>query len=345
MRSLFETLTGLFLLDPWMLLWALLVPAALLSRWYRGSPAVRFAPGEFLLRVTGQFSETGIDRGVPSPWRVRLLPLPRLLQVLGLLLLVLALARPARLEPLPLKTEGIDILLCLDVSSSMSADDMDFRRTRLEVAADAAERFIDGRPDDRIGLVSFARYPDLLCPPTLDHAALVEILRDVTMVESDGPEDATGIGAAVARAAQILAAGPAESRVVILLTDGEENVASAEAPEEIAPLHAAQLCQDLRVRVYTIVAGVGRADRQGGFVPLDTRQVQQLAERTGARFYQAANAGAVTSVYADIDLLEKVEIEEPRFRVEERFLPFLLAAVALLLAGRGLQSSLFEVLP
>ena len=112
-------------------------------------------------------------------------------------------------------------------------------------------------PDDRIGLVCFARYPDLKCPLTLDHRALGEILDEVTTVESDGPEDATGIGTAVARAAQVLQRGIGESRVVILLTDGEENVATTRTPDEIAPLYAAQLCVELGVKVYAIAAGSG----------------------------------------------------------------------------------------
>ncbi|MHC4732803.1 MAG: VWA domain-containing protein [Planctomycetota bacterium] len=191
--------------DPWWLLLALLVPLALWLRWRRGGPTVLFAPGAFLARL-------------PGAWRVRLLPLPWLLLVAGLSLTVVALARPVRRVPVPHKSEGIDIMLCLDTSSSMTANDMDPQRTRLDVAKDAAARFIAGRPNDRIGLICFARFPDLRCPPTPDHGALRELLAAVTPVASDGPEDATGIGTAVARAAQVLSGGPAKSRVVILLT-------------------------------------------------------------------------------------------------------------------------------
>jgi Ca-activated chloride channel homolog len=322
-------MSGVDLHDPWLLLLALLVPAALLWRRLRGAPSVTFAPG---------------PEGLPRTWRTLLLPIPRLLQIAGLLLIVVALARPVERTRLALTTEGIDILLCLDTSSSMTANDMDSRRTRLEVAKDAAARFISGRPDDRIGLVVFARYPDLRCPPTLDHDALGQVLADVTTVDADGPEDATGIGAAVARAADVLNGSESGSKVVILLTDGEENVATRQHPNEIAPVHAAQLCERLGVRVYTVAAGVGEAGAVGR-APVDTGPVERLSARTGGRFFAARDAEAVRSVYAAIDTLERVELDEPRFRTEERFVPVLSAALLLLLASRLLASTVFLVLP
>ncbi|MHC4548756.1 MAG: VWA domain-containing protein [Planctomycetota bacterium] len=317
---------------PWLLLLALLVLLALWVRRRRGAASVLFAPGALLT-------------GLPRSWRVRLLPVPRTLQVLGLLLTVVALARPVERVPLPHRTEGIDIVLCLDTSSSMTAHDLDPQRTRLDVAKEAAARFLAGRPDDRIGLVCFARFPDVRCPPTRDHRALGRILADVTPVASDGPEDATGIGTAVARAAQVLRGGGAKSKVVILLTDGEENVATVRKPEEIAPLHAGQLCRELGVRVYAIAAGLGSRNPSGEWVAVDTRQIRRLAERTDGTFFTARDAGAVSGVYGAIDALEKVAFKEARFQIEERFLPVLLVAVALLLASRLLQATVLAVLP
>ena len=342
MSALLESLTGLAFLDPWMLLLVLLLPLSLWLRRMKGAPAVRFGPGAFL--QSGNPLSAG-HLELPGSWRVRLLPLPRVLRILGLLLVVLALARPVHREALPFETEGIDILLCLDVSSSMTANDMDQRRTRLDVAKDAAAQFITGRSSDRIGLICFAGFPDLYCPPTLDHDALKAILSEVATVISDSPEDATGIGTAVARAAQVLSHSEAKSRVAILLTDGAENVATARTPDEIAPVHAAQLCEELDVRVYTIVAGIGNPDTSGTWIELDTSQVEHLAQKTGGRFFEARDAGAVAGVYAYIDALEKVELEEPRFKVDERFLPFLIAALVLLLSSRGLESTVLEVLP
>lgn len=321
----------MILLDPWMLLLALLIPVALWFRRQRGSPAVHFAPGEFL--------------DVPRTWRVKLMRLPQWLGVLALLLVVVALARPVHRDPLPYETEGIDILLCLDTSSSMTSNDMDRHRTRLDVAKDAAARFISGRGSDRIGLICFARYPDVRCPLTLDHEALKALLSGVGAQISDNPEDATGIGTAVARAAQVLSGSDAESRVVILFTDGEENVATEQTPDEIAPLHAAQLCEELGVRVYTIVAGIGSPDQSGGWAALDTSQVETVAERTGGRFFEARDAGAVTGVYAAIDELERVVLDEPSYRIEERFIAFLAAAFVLLFTSGLLKATVLEVLP
>jgi Ca-activated chloride channel family protein len=320
------------LLHPWLLLLALLVPAALWWRRRRGAPAVPFAPGP-------------LARDLPRTWRVRLLPAPRVLETAGLLLVVAALARPVHRVAVPHLTEGLDLVLCLDTSSSMAATDMDPQRTRLDVAKAAAARFIAERPHDRIGLVCFARYPDLRCPPTLDHDALRQILDAVEIVDSDGPEDATGIGTAVARAAQVLGGEGTGSRVVILLTDGEENIATKRRTDEIAPLHAGQLCRELGVRAYAISAGLGTRNEKGEWVEIDTTQVESLAKRTGGRFFAARDAGAVASVYGEIDALEKIEFAEPRYRLEEGFWPLLATALALLVIGRLLHATLLEVSP
>ncbi len=337
MNAIFESVTGLSFADPWLLALALLVPAALWIRWRRGEASVLFAPAEFVRTIDGT--------DLPRTWRVRLAWLPRALEVVALLVAVVALARPVRRDPLPPRTEGIDILICLDTSSSMTATDMDLRRTRLDVAKDAAARFVAGRRDDRIGLLGFARYPDVRCPLTLDHHALAQILGAVSPVAGDGPEDATGIGTAVARAAQVLRGGAAKSKVVIVFTDGEENVATAQKPDEIAPIHAAQLCKEMGVRVYAVAAGLGARNRAGEWMDLDTRQVRRLADATGGRFFEARDAGAVSAVYAEIDALEKSSLPEPRWRVEDRFLAFLVAAVALWLTGRVLERTALGVLP
>jgi len=317
------------LLHPWFLLLAALIPLAV---WRRGRPVVLFASAAFA-------------RGIPRSWRQRAVALPRLLQIGGLVLLLFALARPVERVPLPHATKGIDIVLCLDTSSSMTANDLDAQRSRLDVAKAAAKRFIAGRPHDRIGLVGFARYPDLRCPPTLDHAALARIVDAVAMVRSDGPEDATGIGTAIARAAQVLRASDADSKVVILLTDGDENVATEDKPDEIAPVHAGQLCRELGIRVYAIAAGLGRSRRDGSWIDLDTTQMRGLAEQTGGKFFTARDANAVGGVYTEIDALEKVAFAQPRYEIVERFLPILMAALALLVAGYLVESTLLGVYP
>jgi len=344
MNHSLATMTGLMLLDPWMLVFVGLLPLALLLRRVKGAPVVSFAPSPFLVGGTGAEAPAG-GSPLPLSWRVRLLWLPAALQLLALGLVAVALARPVARRELPLVAKGIDIFLCLDVSSSMAHKDMDPQRTRLDIAKEAAARFVAGRPEDRVGLIRFARYPDVLCPLTLDHEALTEFIAGLERVEADGPEDMTGIGTAVARAAEVIDSSESKSKVVILLTDGEENVARADTPDEIGPARAAALCEQLGVRVYTIAAGIGKRNRDGRWVPIDTSGVRRLAERTGGAFYEARDAGAVANVYRKINGLEKVEFEKPRYELEDRFLPFVFAAFALLLVARLLGSTVFEVLP
>jgi Ca-activated chloride channel family protein len=330
--------TGLALDAPWALA---LVPVVLvLALLGARAAALRFAPSEFLHRDGG-----GHPRSLPRSLRQRIAWLPRALHVLALLALVLALARPLARERLPLTRRGIDILLCLDVSSSMRADDLQPGRTRLDVTKAAALAFLERRPDDRIGLVTFARYPDVVCPPTLDHGALAALLNGVAQVDEDSDEDATGIGMALARAAQALRHGGSASKVVVLLTDGEENVARADAPEEIAPLEAARLCEELGVRVYTIAAGIGRRTADGRQVELDPRPVQQVASLTGGAFFAARDASAVQRVYEVIDELERSAFDAPRFHDVDRFAPFLLLALVLLVAARASRVLMGEALP
>ena len=227
-------------------------------------------------------------------------------------------------------------MLCIDVSSSMRQRDMDPTRTRLDVARDAALAFVARRPDDRIGLVAFARHPDVRCPPTLDHAALSELLKRIEPVEADGPEDATGLGVAVARAARMLESSRSSARVALLLTDGEENVALGQSEDEIAPFAAAQLCASRGVRVDAIVVG-------GATV--DTAPLRRVTERSRGRFFAAQDAGAVEAVLASIDRLERSPLEEPRFRMRDAAEAWLAAALALFCGGRFLRATAWRVAP
>lgn len=341
---------GLSLASPWLLALALLPLAALALR--RAAPALLYAPSVLL---------EGAGPALPSTARTRLTWLPGALTALGLLLVVLALARPQARLAAPPTARGIDVLLCLDRSSSMAAQDLAPGRTRLQVAQAEALRFVDGRPHDRVGLLGFARYPDLLCPPTLDHAALAALLSPLAPVLSDSAEDATGIGTAVARAAEVLdaaeaAAGrPVPSRVVLLLTDGEENVAQPGASGEITPLHAAQLCARLGVRVYVVLAGAGRPPDPGTQAPespapdaraLEARAaLEALAQRTGGLLLSARDEQGLRDAYAEVDALETTVFDAGRTQREERFLPFLLAGIALLLAARLLAAGPLRVAP
>ena len=271
--------------------------------------------------------------------------LPSFVQGAGLVLIVIALARPASRERIAQATSGIDIVLCVDLSSSMTANDLDPKLNRLEVAKAAASTFISGRTADRLGLVGFARYPDLLCPLTRDRQALTSLLGDAKLVAADGPEDATGIGTAVGRAAALLARNGAKSKVVILLTDGEENVATSETPDEIGPRKAATLCKELGVRVYTIIAGTGSRGQGGEWRKLDPTEMQALAEVTGGHCFAAASAESVAGVYARIHELEKAQTPDPRDRFEDRFEWFVLLGLALCALARLLRTTVLAVAP
>jgi len=326
---------GLSLRDPAWLALAALAPLFWLWR-ARQRPRVPFAAAALL-------DDAGAG-GLPRTWRQRWCRLPLLLEALVLACAAAALARPVERLPLPPEREGIDVLLCVDASSSMAADDLGGGRSRHDLAAAAAAEFVRRRRDDRVGCVRFARYADLVCPPTLDHEAAALLLQQIRLVAADSPEDATAIGAAVALAATVLARSPARGKVVVVLTDGEENVATQQTPQEIAPLHAAQLCARLGVRVHSVVVGQGTR-KDGRFVPLDTTAVRQLAATTGGRFFAARDGTALQQVYREIDALEKVAFAEPRVLVVEWFalpaaLAVLLAALAHWCRGRWL-----EVLP
>ena len=273
---------------------------------------------------------------LPRSWRARFAWLPFALELTALLLGTVALARPVRTVPLPPQREGRDVLLCVDRSSSMAATDLAPDRTRLAVAIDAARTFVDARASDRTGFVEFARFADLRCPPTLDHAAVRELLATITMVDKDGPEDATGIGGAIAAAAEVLQRSTAKSKVIVLVTDGEENVATAASPDEIPPLHAAQLCREIGIRVHTIVVGLGNRKPDGRVVPLDPTAVQQLAATTRGRFFAARDAGGLRSVMAEIDALEATAFAEPRVLWREGFGVAMAAAIAALVLAQVL---------
>lgn len=278
---------------------------------------------------------------LPATWRQRLAIGPELLQVTALLALIAALARPVLVESEAPDRLGRDVLLCFDRSSSMAALDLDPQATRLTIGKQLAGEFLVRRTDDRLGMVTFARYADLVCPPTADHRAVTELLASVQLVDAEGPEDATAIGAAVGMAANLLQRSDATGKVIIVLTDGEENVATAGAPDQIAPLHAGQWCRDHDIRVHAIALGRGEQQADGTWRALDTTAIQQLAKISGGRFFPAADAGALRSVYAEIDRLEAVQFAEPGVRVIEWYaVPLLVGLFLVGLAHLWRHSSL-----
>lgn len=322
--------------------WLWLLPLLLVAAWARARalPRAGFAPAPLLAPRTD-----GHTQALPRTWRLRLWRLPACCEWLAVACVLLAMARPTERVPAPPAPPGRDLLLCLDVSSSMAATDLQPNRTRLQVGRELAADFVRAREHDRIGLVVFARYADLRCPLTRDHAAVQELLSGLSMVDKEGPEDATAIGAAVGRAAAVLRRSPAKTKVVVVVTDGEENVATALTPDEIAPLHAAQLCADAGIRVHAVVVGAGNQKPDGRFVALDTTAVQKLAATTGGRFFAAADGKALAAVYAAIDALEATPLQPPGVFEHERFTPALVLALGLFCLGRLLAATWLWRLP
>jgi len=335
--QLASALGTLQLASPWWLAALAVLPLGQLLRRRRRCDALRFGPAALYANAA--------QPSPPAPsLAVRLLGLPTLLRAAALACAILALARPVQLEPLPLEKQGIDILLCIDRSSSMLAEDLGPGETRMQLARAAAARFVEGRESDRIGLIGFARFPDLVCPPTLQHATLLELCAQLESVESDGPEDRTGVGLAVARAAQVFEHSDASSRVVVLLTDGEENVAQEGGANSISPAQAGALCARAGVRVYTIAVGQGRRTSAGAWVAPDTRAVSALARDTGGAFFEARDADSLRAVWARIDALETSPFHERRYTRLERFMPLLLAALALLGLAYLAEATVLECL-
>ncbi len=281
---------------------------------------------------------------IPVGPRAKLAGLPVFLELLGLAFLVLALARPQRIrERVDIESRGVDIVLCLDISSSMSLplDDPDARKpaSRLDAIKKVAIRFVRGRKGDRVGVVTFARYPRVLCPPTLDLDAVESFLKTIRVVQVR-EEDGTAIGAGLAKAVALLSKSKARSKVVILLTDGQENV------HRIEPVDAASAAKQFKIRVHTVAAGrytyfqgpFGRLYKQE--VPLDTSDLEEIARKTGGRFFRARDRKALEKVWSDIDKMEKTELKGRRW-VDARDVGAPLLAWGVCLVFLGLLSGLF----
>lgn len=315
------------LLDPWFLLAFPVALLAALWRWRRPRAAL----------PTG---DATLFDGLPRTLRQRFAWLPQFGKLLAAACLALALARPVEREVVPLQEQGIDIVLVIDTSSSMNLEDMDEKVSvrRIEAARLRAAEFAAARMHDRVGLVTFARFAELRCPPTLDEQALAAFLAVVDTVKENSELDATAIGTALAKAVAVLEKSKAKSKVVVLLTDGQNNV------QDILPGDAAKLAKDAGIRVHAIGLGHGQATIFG-FQPLDFTELRKVAETTGGQFFQPKTDQDLAEVYARIDELEKSEIEDPRFRMVDRFTVPLAAGLAALLAALLVEVLWFRRLP
>jgi Ca-activated chloride channel family protein len=277
----------------------------------------------------------------------------RRLRWLALALLVAALARPQRPEgEAKVSASGIDIVVAVDLSQSMAAEDFEVRgrrANRLAAAKDVLEQFIARRPDDRIGLVAFAGRAYVAAPLTLDQRFL---LQSMARLRLGLIEDGTAIGSGLAAALNRLRDVPARSRIVILMTDGQNNAG------KISPLLAAESAKALGVKVYTVGVGTRgtapfpRVDAFGQtrYVPvpvdIDEDTLTKIAELTGGRYYRADNSAKLRGIYGEIDQLEKSEVEARQYRqFEELFGWFAVPGLVLLLLELVLAHTLWRRLP
>ena len=265
-------------------------------------------------------------------WRNLLRPVPFIFRILAICCLIIALARPETRNDEQLVTgEGIDIVLCLDISGSMLAQD--FTPNRMEAAKNVAGEFIDHRPTDRIGLVIFSGESFTMCPLTTDRAVLKTQLSNV---QSGLLEDGTAIGSGLATGVDRLRNSPSKSKVIILLTDGENNGGL------IDPNTAKEIAKSIGVRVYTVGMGTegfapvpvqtpGGVVMQREKVNIDEKLLTQIAKETGGQYYRAKDNETLRNIYLEIDRLEKSRIEVTALRhFSEQFFPFALAAAILL---------------
>jgi Ca-activated chloride channel family protein len=295
-------------------------------------------------------------------WRTRFAWMPDALLALGVVALAISLAGPRVGERFKrIQKDGIAIMMVIDISGSMQALDLstdDRERTRLEAVQDVLEAFVlggdglPGRPNDAIGVVSFAGYADTACPLTLDHSNLGAIARNLEIVR-DRAEDGTAMGDALGLAVERLRESSARSKIAVLLTDGVNN-AGVESPAA-----AAELARALGVKVYTIGAGTkgrapvrvrdpftGQSVLRQMRVEVDERTLADIAERTGGQYFQATDAKGLVAVYEQIDRLERSRITEEHSRQYEELFALPLA-VGLLLASLGwlTRGTVFARLP
>lgn len=296
-----------------------------------------------------KFSDITLLRGVRHSSRAKQRRLLPVLRLLALTLLIVAMARPqSGKKTTEVTSEGIDIMLALDISGSMRSEDFK-PQNRLYVAKDVIKDFVEGRQNDRIGLVIFSRQSFTQCPLTLDYGVLISFLEQV---DFGMIEDGTAIGMGIANAVNRLRESKAKSRIIILLTDGINNAG------EIDPLTAAQIAKTLGIRIYTIGAGKpGRAPypiedpifgKRYVYLEneLDEVQLQKIADMTGGKYFRAKSEDMLKNIYQQISDLEKTKIKVKEYLQYNEFFPYLLIIGAILVFGELLlRETLFRRLP
>lgn len=301
---------------------------------------------------TMRMSDTFAYQYAHKSLRVRLMWLPTLLRLMTFILIVIVLARPQTHNSWGKRTvEGIDIMLAMDVSTSMLAEDL--KPNRIEAAKDVASEFISGRPDDNIGLTIFAGEAFTQCPMTTDHTSLINLLQNVrTDIAARGLiEDGTAIGMGLANAVGRLKDSKTKSKVVILLTDGSNNMG------DISPLTAANIAKSFGIRVYTIAIGsktmapypmqVGGTTQYVNLrADVDVETLSEIAATADGHFYRATNTAELKKIYDDIDKLEKTKMDVKKFSKRyDAYQPFAFAAFVSMLMEVLLRLVVFRRIP
>lgn len=291
-----------------------------------------------------QFSSLSIFKNISSSLRVQLVWLPTALKATGLILAVVALARPQLANTkIQRNVEGIDIVIALDISDSMLIEDMK-PLNRLEAAKETIRQFIEKRVSDRIGLVIFAGEAFTLVPPTLDYPLILERLKDIETAQTANIKDGTALGVALANAAGRLKDSTAKSRVIIFMTDGENNSGT------IDPETGLEIAKGYSLKVYSI--GVGRdgptripvfsrdvfGNKIKTYQPFESTVNEELLARmaaeTGGKYYRATREDSLAGVFSDIDELEKTKVDVNKFtRFEELFQDYLKWAFSIYALG------------
>jgi Ca-activated chloride channel homolog len=280
-------------------------------------------------------------------WKNTFQNFPFILRLLALACIITALAHPQiKFDEQQSEGEGVDIVLCIDVSGSMTAQD--FVPNRMEAAKKVAEDFVNSRPDDRIGIVIFSGESFTQCPLTTDHYVLIS---QIEQIRNGLLEDGTAIGSGLATSVDRLRNSKAKSKVVILLTDGINNGGL------IDPATAKEIAKTFKVKVYTIGVGTdGYAPTpvstpmgiimQNEKVAIDEKLLKNIADETGGKYFRATDNKSLQNIYSEIDQMEKSKVEITTFhRFTEKFYPFIFAAMALLLLEIILRFTLFKKFP
>ncbi len=316
----------------------ILIP--LMAAWYIWRGRKGTAP----LTVSG-FENLDDHLGSSRIWMRHLMAFLRMAVVA---LLIVVLARPQSSNQWEQVTsEGIDIVLCMDVSGSMRA--MDFRPNRLEASKDVGIEFVNARANDRFGLVVFAGESFTQCPMTTDRAVVVNFLKDM---DFGVIEDGTAIGMGLATAINRVKDSKAKSKVIILLTDGVNNRG------DVGPVTAAEIAAGFGIRVYTIGVGskgnapiqvqdmFGRTVTRNMPVEIDEEVLQEIAQTTGGTYFRATDNNKLREIYQEIDQMMKTKLDVKQYsRKKEEYFPFLLAAMLILMLEVLLRHTVFKTIP